>query len=107
MVLASCGGNWQKAQFFAQGNCEACKALIEASLDDQPGIDSVGWDFASSLITVKYDPAKTTPDHLQQAIAKKGFETQFYPADAAAQKALPACCQEAINRKLKSNQSPH
>jgi mercuric ion binding protein len=104
---ASCTGKTQRVIFFTQGNCEACKPLIEQSLQDLAGVDSVGWDFESSLTTVKYLPHQVSPDQLQQQLARTGFETQFYPADAEAQSKLPACCQESINRKLKERKPAH
>ena len=90
-----------RVSFFTQANCEECNGLIQAELKKLPGVDSVGWDFETSLTTVKYFPDKISEDQLQEALSKTGFETQFYPADDSAQALLPECCRQPIDRKLK------
>ena len=100
LILSACG-NTQRTAFYVEGNCDACKSIIENTLDDARGVDSAGWDAASSIATVKYNDGRTTVDEIQQLLASKGFETQFFPADAAARKQLPACCQQPITRRLK------
>jgi copper chaperone CopZ len=99
-LLTSCAES-TKTRFYVEGNCMECKEIIEAKVNEIQGIDSVGWDFESSLLIVKYFASKVAPDMIQQHVAKAGFDTQFYPADTDARNQLPACCQEPINRKLK------
>lgn len=100
LLLVGCAES-TKTHFFVQGNCEACKEIIEEKINSLEGIDSVGWDYESSILFVKYFASKVAPDQLQQSLSEAGFNTQFYPADEAAKAKLPACCQEEINRKLK------
>lgn len=90
-----------ETHFFVQGNCEDCKEIIEAKVNSLEGIDSVGWDFESSILFVKYFASEVAPEKLQQAVSEVGFDTQFYPANADARAKLPVCCQQPIDRKLK------
>lgn len=99
-LTASCGDT-QRATFYVEGNCSECKPLIEETLNDARGVDSAGWDFNSSTATVKFNDGRTNIDEIQQSLAAKGFETQFFPADASARKQLPACCQQPVSRQLK------
>lgn len=100
-LLSACGGKTTKAWFFTQGNCPECEEHIVEALQSQAGVDSVGWDYEMGLTVVKFDIKGTNPDRLQRALAIKGFTTQYYPGDTIAAKALPACCREAVQRKLK------
>ncbi len=104
VLLCTACGESTKTSFFVQGNCLDCKPIIESKIQELPGIDSVGWDFESSMLTVKYFASEIAPDMLQQELAKAGFDTQFYPAEAEARKALPSCCQQEIDRKLKRDE---
>ncbi|MFK7972046.1 MAG: cation transporter [Bacteroidia bacterium] len=101
LLIVACGPGPKRASFFTQGNCPECEALIIEALEGQKGVDSVGWDFEMGLTVVKFHPDKVLPDQLQQHLAASGFSTQFYPADTLEAKKLPACCQEAVSRKLK------
>jgi copper chaperone CopZ len=87
--------------FFVEGACEACQPLIEQAVEGVDGVKTASWDYETSLLTVVYQPGEAGEEPLQQAIAAAGFETQFYPADPAARSQLPACCQEAIDRRLR------
>lgn len=101
LAFCSCKGPTKKYAFFTQGNCAECEAIIINSLKETTGIDSVGWDMDMGLTVVKFYPEKISPEAIQQQLASKGFRTQYYPEDTLAAKALPACCREAVDRKLK------
>jgi len=103
-LLAACGPR-QRARFFVQGNCPECGPLIEKTLRELPGVDSAGWSFAQSTAVVKYRANKVDMDKLQEALSKAGFETQFFPAEPAAQALLPACCREALSRRIELPQA--
>lgn len=103
LLLMSCTEP-QETLFFTEGNCEACGPLIERALEAVDGVKSATWDYGSSFTTVQYYPDEVSEETLQQALADAGFATGFYQPDTAARKALPACCQEPIDRKLQPAQ---
>jgi len=52
--------------------CERCSATIEAALRRVHGVTSVGVDLGAEATTVVYDPARTGPRKLIQAIEDSG-----------------------------------
>lgn len=103
-LLAACGSP-QRTSFFVQGNCPECGPLIEKTLRELPGVDSAGWSYERSAAVVKFRGNKVDVDKLQEALSKAGFETQFFPAEPAAQALLPACCREALSRRIELPQA--
>ena len=55
-----------------------------------PRIEKV--DFATGDLTVRYDSMKVGVRNLEDAIARAGFDTPTFPADAAAREKLPPEC---------------
>ncbi len=49
-------------------------------------------DFATGDLTVRYDSMKVGVRNLEDAIARAGFDTPTFPADAAAREKLPPEC---------------
>lgn len=72
--------------------CEECKERIETALAYEKGIVKSYLDVQTKKIMVKYNPAKTTPDKIRQAISKTGYGADDVPADKEAYAKLPACC---------------
>lgn len=73
------------------GNCSMCKDRIEkaAKVD---GVENASWDAKTDLLTVSYDPSKTSPDALAKKVAAVGHDAGKYKADDKVYNALPACC---------------
>ena len=49
-------------------------------------------DYATGDLTVRYDSMKVGVRNLEDAIARAGFDTPTFPADAAAREKLPPEC---------------
>ena len=49
-------------------------------------------DYATGDLTVRYDSMKVGVRNLEDAIARAGFDTPSFPADAAAREKLPPEC---------------
>lgn len=77
--------------FKVSGECGMCKKRIEKSAKEE-GIASASWDVKTKMITVTFDPAKTSVDALSKKFASIGHDTEKYKADDNAYEALPACC---------------
>jgi copper chaperone CopZ len=78
--------------FKVWGNCEKCKATIEASVNVD-GVTEKDWSVESTLMTVKFDTTKITLDGIQQLVAKSGYDNDGYYGDDYAYGKLESCCQ--------------
>ncbi len=76
-------------------HCAACVGKVERALTSVPGVDQASVNLATEQATVSFDPARTSVDALQAAVAAAGYElaeprTGAGPVDDAAQSAREA-----------------
>ena len=74
------------------GNCDMCKARIEKAVKTE-GATSADWNKNTKILTVTFDPSKTSADSFSKKLAAVGHDTEKYKADDKAYAALDACCQ--------------
>lgn len=74
------------------GNCGMCKRTIEKAAASA-GATSAIWDVEKDLLTVTFDPAKTSVDAIQKAVALSGYDNAGYKAPDEAYNNLHGCCQ--------------
>lgn len=79
-------------KFKVYGNCDMCKERIEKAASSVRGVSKANWDDKTKLLALTYDPAKTSTQKVQVAIAKVGHDTEGAKATDNAYKALPECC---------------
>ena len=103
LLLGGCSGT-EQVTFFTEGNCPECEALIVAALEAAEGIQEVSWNMETSLTTVAYSPHKTDPERIQEIVAEAGFVTQLFPPNEEKRAALPECCRQQIDRKLRQKE---
>lgn len=77
--------------FQVLGNCGMCKKTIEKAAASA-GTTSADWDADKDLLTVTFDPAKTSVDAIQKAVALSGYDNIGYKAPDDAYGKLHACC---------------
>ena len=77
--------------FKVAGNCGMCKKRIEASVKS-PSVSFANWDVKSKVLTIKFDPSKTSAQELQRKVAAVGHDTEKYSADKEVYERLPGCC---------------
>ena len=73
------------------GNCELCQTRIETAVKEE-GASSASWDKDTKMLTVTYDPSKTSRDKLSKKLASVGHDTEKYRAPDDVYDKLPACC---------------
>lgn len=73
------------------GNCEQCKHRIETAARGK-GVVSANWDIGSKLLSLVYNPSKTSLDKIRQRIVLAGHDTRFKKATDEAYNSLPSCC---------------
>jgi len=78
-------------EFYVKGNCESCKARIEKAAKDA-GADSAEWDAERQIVTLNFDPNKTSSDKILKKIAEVGHDNEKYKSSDNTYKNLPSCC---------------
>lgn len=74
--------------------CETCKETIEKALAFEKGIKRSTLDVATKIVTVTYNPEKTTPEKIRLAISNAGYDADEVKANPKAYKKLPNCCKK-------------
>jgi copper chaperone CopZ len=77
--------------FRVSGACGMCKDRIEKTVKTE-GATSAAWDAKTQMVTVTFDPSKTSVDALSKKLASVGHDTEKYRADDKVYAALPGCC---------------
>jgi copper chaperone CopZ len=75
------------------GVCEMCKARIETTTYDFPGVKKATWNVESGILTATISPKKTSRQKIADALAAIGYRSELAKADQKAYQNLPACCQ--------------
>jgi copper chaperone CopZ len=82
----------QKTESFkVWGKCEMCKTRIEKTAKAE-GATSAEWNLKTKMLTVSFDPAKTSVESLSKKLAAAGHDTEKYKADDKVYNALDDCC---------------
>ena len=69
------GATVQTAELKISGMvCEVCAGVVKRKLTETPGVVAAEVDYSGGRATVKYDPAKTTPDKLAEAVDATGYK---------------------------------
>jgi hypothetical protein len=51
-------------------------------------------DVDTKIATITYNPSKTTPADIRNAISRLGYDADSIQADKAAYSKLPSCCKK-------------
>jgi hypothetical protein len=82
----------QKTETFkVWGNCDMCKERIETAVKSE-GAKSASWDSKTKLLTVTFDPSKTSLDAFGKKLASVGHDTEKFRAPDNVYEKLPGCC---------------
>jgi periplasmic mercuric ion binding protein len=81
--------------------CDMCKSTIEKNLAFEKGVKRSVLDVKTKIVTVTYNPEKTDPGKIRQAIAKSGYDADDVRADAKAYNKLDSCCKKGAECKDK------
>lgn len=77
--------------FIVLGNCGMCESIIEKSAAEA-GAGKADWDMKTDQLTITFDPAVTSVDAIQKAIALAGYDNAGYKAPNDVYEKLHACC---------------
>jgi periplasmic mercuric ion binding protein len=76
--------------------CDMCKTTIERELAFTKGVKKSELDVPSKVVTVVYNPNKTTPEKIRLAISMAGYDADDVPAEPKAYEKLHACCKKDV-----------
>jgi periplasmic mercuric ion binding protein len=85
--------------FKVYGNCGMCEKRIEKAAKIE-GVNQAEWSDETQMITISFDPAKTSIEKVHKAIAAVGHDTDKEKAVDEVYKKLPGCCK--YDRKVGS-----
>jgi mercuric ion binding protein len=94
---ATCFGQQKKAdtvEIKTSAVCGMCKDRIEGAMAFEKGVKSASLDVETKVVTIIYNPVKTSVAQLQKTISKLGYDADTIPANQAAYAKLPACCKK-------------
>ena len=74
--------------------CGTCKKKIEHDLAYVKGVKSAVLNLDTKNVTVVYNPDKTSPEKIRDAISRSGYDADVVLADPKAYKALEQCCKK-------------
>ncbi|MCE7061613.1 heavy-metal-associated domain-containing protein [Dyadobacter sp. CY343] len=74
--------------------CEMCKARLERNLGLSKGVKESNLNLDNKVITVKYNPGKTTPEAIKATIINTGYDADTQLANQKAHDKLPSCCRK-------------
>lgn len=74
--------------------CDMCKETMEKHMAFEKGVKKSSLDVESKILTVIYNPKKTTPEKIRKAVSKSGYDADDIPADPKAYKKLDGCCKK-------------
>lgn len=76
--------------------CEMCKARIERTLGLSKGVKESNLNLKDKVVTVKYNPKKTTPEAIMATIINTGYDADGQLANKKAHDKLPDCCKKTV-----------
>ena len=74
--------------------CKMCKSTIEEALSYEKGVKKSDLDVKTKIVTVTYNPKKTTPEKIRLAISNAGYDADEVKANPKAYKNLSNCCKK-------------
>jgi cation transport ATPase len=93
-VKAPSARETKKLEIKTTAQCEMCKERLEKAFAYEKGVKYSELDVETAVFTVEFLPNKTTPEKLQIAVTKIGYDADSLKADEKAYKKLPDCCQK-------------
>lgn len=77
--------------FDVSGKCSMCKMTIEKAAKTE-GVKTAVWDIKTHKLTVVYDTTAVKSSVILENIAKAGYDSKDFKADANVYQSLPGCC---------------
>ncbi|TLU98831.1 heavy-metal-associated domain-containing protein [Dyadobacter luticola] len=94
-MSSSFAGDDKEVKIKTSAICEMCKERIERNLGLSKGVKESNLDLKDKVVTVKYNPNKTTPEAIKATIINTGYDANELIANQKAHDKLPECCRKS------------
>lgn len=84
-----------QAQILTSAVCGMCKTTLEKAMAYEKGVKAAELDVESKMLTIVYQPDKTSIEKLRLAVSRTGYDADSVQADQRAHDRLPDCCQKS------------
>jgi periplasmic mercuric ion binding protein len=74
--------------------CGMCKETIEKYMAYEKGVKKSSLDVETKILSVTYNPKKTTPEKIRLAVSKSGYDADDVKANKKAYDKLDGCCKK-------------
>lgn len=74
-----------------RGNCGQCKTRIEKAIQ-QDGVSYGTWDVQSKVLTLHFNPQKTSVEQVMKKVADAGHDNEYFKAKDSSYDGITACC---------------
>ncbi|MGH1336403.1 MAG: heavy-metal-associated domain-containing protein [Aureispira sp.] len=92
-VMATSSPNTiQQEKLQVAGNCGMCRVRIEQAAQKVKGVKKASWNAKTGLLTLDFEPSKTSVATVAKAIAKVGHDTPLAKAKNSTYNSLHHCC---------------
>jgi periplasmic mercuric ion binding protein len=68
----------KEVKFLTSAHCGSCKAAIEKAAKGVDGVSFSEVNLENKVVTVKFDPSKTSEEKIKAAIVKAGYKAELY-----------------------------
>jgi Cu+-exporting ATPase len=79
-------------------HCAACANRIEKALAQTPGVEGANVNFATARASVRFDPSRTGPEALREAIQEAGYDALLPERNESGSAASPSDLTEAEDK---------
>ncbi|MES2836083.1 MAG: heavy metal-associated domain-containing protein [Bacteroidota bacterium] len=78
--------------------CDMCKERIEKVMAYEKGVKKSTLDVESKILTVVFNPKKTSIEQIRKVISDTGYDADDVPANNKAYDKLPECCKKGAHK---------
>jgi periplasmic mercuric ion binding protein len=107
--MAMAQGKTETVKIKTSAQCGMCKETIETQMAMEKGVKTSELDVKSKILTVTFDPKKTSIEKIKERVTKTGYDADDMPAIKEAHDKLPACCQKGghDDKSMKKHDDKH
>jgi mercuric ion binding protein len=87
--------NDKEVKVKTSAKCKMCKSRLERNLGLSKGVSDAKLNLDDKVLTVSYNPKKTSEEKIREIISKTGYQADNIPAVESAHDKLPKCCQRS------------
>lgn len=93
-VTVSAQKKSEEIKILTSAQCGQCKDRIEKMMAYEKGVMKSNLNLEDKVLTVTYNPGRTSPDKIRKAVNSVGYDADNSKADEKAYAALPGCCKK-------------